>query len=150
MREDLTDVLEYAKWTNLDGGSINQNNVVSWSAQNINAHGSISHTITVVVKSPVPSTPNPCPATVTPCPDSGSFDLIMTNTFGNTVNIRLRPSLIKKTETLTTKTLPNTGPGTAVVISFLMASIVGYFFARSRLLAKEVDLIRQDYISGGI
>ena len=51
-------------------------------------------------------------------------------------------------ETITTA-IPNTGPGTSLITGFMVTMIVGYFLARSRLLAKELDLIRADYAPTG-
>ncbi len=151
--ENMTDVLEYANITNLHGGTISQNDNVSWPQQVIPAKTTISHEITVQVKSPIPQTPSPCPPKnlVSHCPQSGSFDLIMTNTYGNTINIHLPRSITKTTEKVTTTTLPNTGPGTSIAVGFGLTAIVGYFFARSRLLTQELDIIRKEYtVSGGM
>ena len=77
--------------------------------------------------------------------------MIMTNVYGNTIDIKLPTTVIKTTETVTT-TLPNTGPGEALVIGAGLTTIIGYFFARSRLMAKELDIVRNEYatISGGM
>ncbi len=49
------------------------------------------------------------------------------------------------------ETLPNTGPGTSIAFGFTVTIIVGYFFARSRILARELDLIKNEYApTGGI
>jgi hypothetical protein len=72
----------------------------------------------------------------------------MTNVYGNEINITLPPDVIKTTETVT-KTLPNTGPGEtlAAVVGFTV--FVSYFFARTRLFAKEIDIVRTDFASSG-
>jgi hypothetical protein len=47
------------------------------------------------------------------------------------------------------ETIPNTGPGTSLVMGFTLVTIVGYFFARSRIMAKELVLLREEYAPSG-
>src|SRR5207245_208046 len=98
--------------------------------------------LTVRVKNPIPQTPRSVA-------NPGSFDLIMTNVYGkDVINIKLPGSVAKTTEQVVT-TLPNTGPGTSIGIGFGLAAVVSYFFARSRLMARELDIVRQEYNTGG-
>jgi hypothetical protein len=92
---------------------------------------------------------NPIPATPTSSSDPGHFDLTMTNVYGNTITIKLPGSVTKTTEVVTS-TLPNTGPGTTIAIGFGITMIIGYFFARSRLMAKELAIVKAEYVSGGV
>jgi uncharacterized repeat protein (TIGR01451 family) len=141
VEENISDVLDYADVTNLHGGTIDGQNNVRWPLTDIKAGATITKQITVKVKNPVPQTP-------VSASNAGKFDLTMTNVYGNTsVNIHLPGSPIKTTEQLTTS-LPKTGPGSSVLIGFVIMSIVGYFFARSRLLTKEIDLVRQEAVTG--
>ena len=73
--------------------------------------------------------------------------MTMTNVYGDTVTIKLPPSITKQTELVTTE-LPKTGPGTSLAIGFVLTTVVGYFFARSRLMAKELDMVRKDFANG--
>lgn len=75
--------------------------------------------------------------------------MMMTNVYGNVVEIKLPQNLTKTVELVTTTQLPNTGPGTSLIIGFSLTMIIGYFFARSRLLAKEMDIVRLDFNSAG-
>jgi hypothetical protein len=71
----------------------------------------------------------------------------MCNTYGNEVCINVEkpvPAVIRGN----VESLPNTGPGTSMVITFMAMLIIGFFYARSRILAKEVDIIRYDYAKG--
>lgn len=150
--EPLADVLEYADVIALGGAAKDSKGNLKWGGTNIGAGQTIQKQFRVQVKNPIPQTPSPCPpnSTVKPCPRSSSFDLKMSNTYGTTVNIKLPPTIIKTTEIVTTTELPKTGPGTTLVVSFAAAVVVGYFYSRSRLLAKELDIIRKDYASGGM
>ncbi len=138
--ESMSDVLDYADIIDFHGGKIDADNVVHWDLVDIKPGQTITNKITIKVKNPIPNTPV---STSNP----GKFDLVMNNTYGNAVNIKLPPSIIKITERTTT-TLPNTGPGENMAIAFALTAFVGYFFARSRLLNKELDLVRQDYAAG--
>lgn len=140
VEENIGDILEYADVVDYHGGVKDGNNIVRWPATTIKAEGSITKQLTIKVKNPIPQTP----ASAT---NPGSFDLTMTNVYGNTINIKLPGSVVKTTEQAVS-TLPNTGPGTNLVIGFSVTAVVGYFLARSRLLAKELDIVRSEYAAG--
>lgn len=149
VQDDISDILEYADLEN-KGASTFEKGVLTWPATSIAAHSTIAKQFTVRVKSPIPKTPGPCnPAVVNPCPVTGSFDLVMTNVYSNEIKIKVKPPVAKRVEITTTKTLINTGPGANLIIGFSITAIVGYFFARSRMMATELDLVRSDYTSGG-
>lgn len=145
--EDLSDVLEYADLdlASLDGGTFDaQNKSLSWNAKtDIDAGKSVSKTFKVTVKNPIPATPRP-----DVLGNKSSFDLNMNNVYGNEINIKLPGNVIKITETTTTN-LPNTGPGETLLVTFLITGAVAYFFARTRLMAKELELVKVDYTHGG-
>lgn len=147
--EDLSDVLQYATLdTNtLMGGVFDlKTNVLSWRGKiTIKAGQSITKTFRVTIK-------NPIPESSTPPANQDSYDYVLTNTYGNTIKIELPKSVPKITEQVTTKSLPNTGPGTSLIAGFSMTLVIGYFFARSRLLGQELDIVKHEYASsaGGI
>lgn len=141
VNEPLGDVLDYADIVNLHGGTKGEYGTISWPKVTIKSGETITNKITIKVKDVLPNTP----ASST---DSMHYDMLMTNVYGNTVNIKLPPSVSKQVE-ITATTLPNTGPGTSLAIGFTLTVIVAYFFARSRLLAKELDVIRTDFASAG-
>lgn len=142
IEENLNDVLEYSDVVDLNGGSLNNEGIVRWPEVDLNPGATITKKVTVKVKDPIPETP-------ASSSDPGSFDLTMTNVFyGKSINIKLPPTIIKTTEQVT-YTLPSTGPGTTVAIAVSLTVIVGYFLARSRLLAEELDIVRDDYATSG-
>jgi uncharacterized repeat protein (TIGR01451 family) len=133
-QENLSDVLDYADVTDLHSGTIdNTTHVVSWPAEDVQAGATATKQITVKVKAQIPNTP-------ASSSDPGHFDMIMTNVYGNTVNINLPPTVITTVALVTTTTLPNTGPGTGLFFSFAIVLVASYFFFRSRLLAKEATI----------
>lgn len=132
-QENLSDVLDYADATDFHGGSIDTTTkIVSWPAETIAAGATATHQITVKVKAVIPQTPPSAS-------DPNHFDLIMTNVYGNAINIRLPGSPAQAVQTAAA-TLPNTGPGTTLFIAGMVVIMAGYFYSRSRLLATESDI----------
>lgn len=143
IQENIGDVLDYAVIQDKGGSKLDANNNLIWPAQTIPAGKTVNKVFTVKVKNPIPQTPQSQD-------DPGHFDHVMTNTFGNTININV-PSPVVETVAQTTQALPNTGPGSGFIIAFAIMLVAGYFFARSRLLAKEAVLVRHDAAEmGGI
>lgn len=143
VEENIGDILDYADVVDLHGGTWDKTtNIVRWVKKDLAAGGTVTETLTVKIKNPIPQTPisssNP-----------GTGDMTMTNVYGNSVNIKLPPSVVKTTEQLTTTTLPSTGPGTSIAIGFSITTLIAYFFARSRLFATELDIVRHEYAQVG-
>ncbi len=141
VEENISDILEYANVVDLYGGIKDTNNIVRWPATDIQPGQTIEQKIKVKVKDPVPQTPissnNPW-----------SFDLTMTNVYGDTINIDLPPETPKLIEK-TSRDLPNTGPGETLAVAFIVTVGAGYFFARTRLMSRELDIIKSEYAVGG-
>jgi fimbrial isopeptide formation D2 family protein len=87
---------------------------------------------------------NPIPATNSPSSVSTDYDCKISNQYGNEITLDVVCPVVKGIETL-----PNTGPGTSMLMITGITTVVGYFFFRSRLLAKEIELVRHDYLSTG-
>jgi hypothetical protein len=138
----IGDILDYAT-IDLDylqqqnGVFDEKTNKIFWNDVVIPSNSSINHSFRVKIKSPIPSTNTP--STV-----STGFDCKISNEYGNEITMNINCPLVKKLETL-----PNTGPGSSIIMMTGITSIIGYFFARSRLLAKEIDFIRKDFIATG-
>ena len=135
------DVLDYADITNFNGAKLDQNKNIVWPEADVAAGQTLRRTVTVRIKDPIPSTP-------VSSSDPGHYDLTMTNVYNDTVNIKLPAAVSKQIETAA-RTLPNTGPGTSLIIGFTMTLVVGYFFARSKLFVTELDLVREDFSTAG-
>ena len=141
------DVLNYADILNKkqlsdQGIKLDSNGYLSWTTSTIKAHSSEVKTITVKIKDIIPVTNQPSST-------SKDFDCVISNKFGNEVVMNVNCPVVKNIEQAA-KALPNTGPGTGLVISFCLAILAGYFFMRSRLMAKELDMLRSDFNNGGI
>jgi uncharacterized repeat protein (TIGR01451 family) len=140
--DQVTDIQEYADVTQISDGGILSNGVISWPVTTIKANSTLTRTFQIKVKDPIPSTPQSAS-------DPQSFDLRMDNVYGNEVSINVQSPTIARTAEQVNTTLVNTGPGSSLIIGFVLALIVGYFLARSRLLAKEAVLVRNDYAHNG-
>ncbi len=132
-QENVSDVLDYADITDLHGGSIDSNNIVSWPSVDVKAGDTAQQQLTIKVKNPVPQTP-------VSVSDPSHFDLMMTNVYGNTININVPGSPVKSIESAST-TLPNTGPGTSIFVLTLIVFLASFLFSRSRLLAEESAIV---------
>lgn len=141
IQENISDLLEYARVIDFHGGTANASGIVAWPAKDIAAGQTLTQVLTIKIKDPIPENPQSAA-------NPGSYDHTLTNVYGDTViNIKVP---VPPTVTVTTS-LPNTGPGTSLVVGFTIASMVGYFFARSKLLSREINIVKQEYtsIAGG-
>jgi hypothetical protein len=141
VRDYIGDLLDYSS---VDTASLMAQNgtydpttkSVLWSNQTLPAKGELKRTFKVTVKKVIPGTNSPSASAT-------DFDCKMQNGYGNETMVGVDCPILKQVETL-----PNTGPGTTVAIAFGVTVLSGYFFMRSRLLAKEVKIIKQTYQSG--
>jgi uncharacterized repeat protein (TIGR01451 family) len=136
---DITDYADVdAAFLSGQGGVYNkQNKEVVWTDQQINPLQSITKKFRVRMKSPLPSTNKPSAV-------STNFDCKISNEYGNELTMNVQCPGAKIIETL-----PNTSPGSAIMITFAIASLSGYFLARNRLLSKEASILRRSYGSAG-
>jgi hypothetical protein len=138
----IGDILDYAVLDvaslEASGGTFDkEQNKVLWENITIPANSEKELKFTVRLLNPIPSTNRPSAT-------SGDFDCQIDNTYGNNVSLSVQCPVVKGIETL-----PNTGPGTSLLAGTVLTAIVGYFFARSRLLSKEINIIRTDYATSG-
>lgn len=139
--EELSDVMEYATIQDNGGGSYNaETHTLSWQNVTLKPGEKASRTFVVKVNDQIATTAQGQS-------EPGSFDCIMTNAFGNTVNVRVgceAPKLIEQT----INELPKTGPTENLIFAGGLAAVVTYFWARSKQMSKEVRLIRKDFNAG--
>lgn len=142
IEENLEDVLEYADLIDASGATFSETPVrmLSWEPVDIRPNETVNRTILIKVKTPIPTTP-------ASTSDPYSYDLKMTNVYGNSIQIDLPPHPIKTVERTITQ-LPNTGLGANVLIGAVLLGSATYFYYRSRLLVKEVGLVKQQFNHG--
>ena len=142
-KEDLKDVADYASISDNGGGSYDsETSVLSWGTVSLKPGEDTSRTFTVMVAEEIP-------VTARGTGDPGSYDCIMTNTFGNSIDVGVECSTPKVLES-TVEQLPATGPTENMIFAGVVGMVVIYFYARSRQLATEVRLIRRDINTGVI
>lgn len=138
----IGDILDYAsldqEFLKAQGGIYNEKDKkVEWSKVTLPASKNVEKIFRVTLKNPIPATNQP--STV-----STDFDCKISNKYGDEITIDVQCPLVKGVETIY-----KTGPGENLLFGFVVTSIIGYFFARSRLLAKELDIIRGDFAMNG-
>lgn len=150
MKDDFSDIAEYATITDLGGGSLVKSTVqaeanstiVTWPTAELAPGQTISKIVSVQVKSSIP-------AMATNETARQSYDCKLTNVFGNTVTVGVQCPPEKAVEQVVTQ-LPHTGPTENILFAGIVASVVVYFYARARQIKKEVRLIRRDLNAGTI
>ena len=141
--EQLDDVLEYATIQDNGGANYNdQTKVLSWGSVTLKPGEKQTRSFVINVLANIPATPRGTG-------DPSSYDCIMTNTFGNTINIPVNCATPKVVEQIVSE-LPSTGPGENLLFAGVVGAVVTYFYARSRQIGKEVRLIRKDFNAGTI
>ncbi len=141
--EHLEDVLEYSTLIDKGGGTLDETTkILSWPDITIKPNEQQTRTFVIKVLDSIP-------ATASGSSDPTSFDCIMMNTFGNSININVdcpAPKVIEKV----TKELPKTGPTENIIFAGMVLAITTYFYAYTRQLKKEVVLVRRDVTTGTI
>jgi hypothetical protein len=134
------DVVDPSQITLQDMNLDSQNNL-HWKIPNLAAQTSDVKTIKVKVKDVIPNTN-------TPSKLSPDYNCSFTNDYGNEVTMNVNCPAAKSVEQAATA-LPNTGPGTTITIGAIIATVAGYLFSRSRIMARELLIIRDEYQSSG-
>lgn len=138
----LTDILEYSILIDKGAGVIDNNGILSWPEVTIEQDTKQTRTFVVRILDSIP-------ATSRGLANTQSYDCKMTNIFGNTIDINVDCPTIKTVENIITS-LPKTGITENIIFTTSVFFVVLYLYARSRLLNKEVKIIRKDISSGTI
>lgn len=143
IEDNLSDILEYSEILDNGGGSLDpKTKTIRWDEVLLPPQGMRTRTYTVRIL-------NSIPAIAQGKSNSTSYDCIMTNTFGNSINTKIECPIIKSVEAVASE-LPTTGPGDNIIFSCVIIFLATYFFARSSLLEKEIQIIRKDSAIGTI
>ncbi len=136
---DLMDYSEIdAPFLASQGGAFDlANKKITFNIADIAARTDVAKTFKIKLK-------NPIPATNSPSNVSGTFDCKISNKYGNELTMNIACPAVKGIETI-----PNTGPGTSLIFGFMITAIVGYFYARSRIMAKELQILRAEFAPSG-
>lgn len=142
IEENMEDVLEYADIIDASGATFTDTPVkmLTWQPVDIKPNETVNRTILVKIKSTIPTTP-------ASTSDPASNDMKLVNIYGDTVQINLPATPVKSVEQ-TVSRLPSTGLGANIAISTAVLFITTYFYFRSRLMVKELGLVKQQFNSG--
>lgn len=144
MTESLEDVMQYAALIDTGSGSFDKEaKTLTWPEMEVAPHGKESRTFVVKLLDSIPTTN-------TGTSDASSYDCVMTNTFGNSIDVAVECPREKVLVEQTVSELPQTGPRENMIFAAILLSVVVYFYARSRQLKQEVRLIRRDVNAGTI
>lgn len=144
LEEKLHDTLEYSTLVDTGGGTFDKKTkTLSWHDVSIEPGASVTRTFVVKLYDKIPSTN-------TGTSDDASYDCVMTNTFGNSINVTVDCPPQKVVVEQVVKELPKTGPRENMMFASVLLAVVAYFYARSRQLGKEVKLVRRDVHAGTI
>lgn len=144
LRDDLTDTLQYATLIDRGGGTFDETTkVLSWPDVNLSPNESQTRTIAVKILDTIP-------ATAKGVSESTSYDCTITNAFGASVTTIKVPCTPPKVIEKVVDQLPKTGPTENILAGGITLAFVTYFYARSRMMKKEVRLIRRHLNTGGI
>lgn len=143
MTEKLDDLLEYASIFDNGGATFDKNaKTLTWPEMSVEPGKKQSRVFVVELAKAIPSAAQGKS-------DKTSFDCTMTNTFGNTVDVKVACPTTKNVEQVVDQ-LPKTGATENIIFAGGVFAIVAYFYARSRQMKKEVRLIRRDVNAGTI
>lgn len=151
-KDSIQDLLDYADLTDKKIAELTVENGTQslvWKQPiSIAAGASAERQFIVKVKGTLPKTNSPAG-------DPTKYDCQIENTLGSTKSTK--DTVVVKFDAIqckpveqTVRTLPNTGPGSSLTITFIGVMMVVYFYTRSRLLAKEADIIRYEYGRGNV
>lgn len=139
----VSDILEYAQIVDTGGGTFNaEDRTLSWNTIHLQPGESQTRSFLVQLIDPIP-------ATSQGATDSGSYDCVMTNNFGDTVKLSVACPPVKMVES-TIGNLPQIGTSSNLIFSAVLLIVTSYFYARSRQLQKEIRIIRRDLNAGTI
>ncbi len=147
MTDTVADILEYATVIDVGDGKVISKNatvptVVTWPAFNVKVGETVDKVITVKVNSTIS-------AMAANLSNPQSYNCQMTNTFGNTLHVKVDCPPEKVIEQTITE-LPHTGASENMIFSAIVVAVVVYFYARARQTTTEIRLIRRDLNAGTI
>lgn len=139
--ENLSDVLEYATIIDNGGGTFSdKNKTLSWSSITLKPGEKQTRVFAIRMLDAIPSTAKGAS-------EPTSYNCIITNVFGNQIDIKVNCPSEKIVEAVVTE-LPTTGPTENLLFGGILLAVVVFFYARSRQLRTELRLIRTHVNSG--
>jgi|GEM_PF-3245593 len=139
--DSLGRVLEYADMKEIGDATFDSTTQqLSWPPIDIKPGESVTKVFSVQIKSPIP-------ATAASTSDPAGRQYTICNKYGNETCIKIDKPFAPTVQK-TAEQLPRTGPGESLFLTFLAVCLVGFFYSRSRVLAKEIDIVRYEHSKG--
>jgi hypothetical protein len=143
LQESILDTLDYATLVDNGGSTLDgTTGVLSWPDITLAPNDKQTRTFVIRLL-------NTIPGNAQGVNNAKSYDCIITNTFGNTVNITIDCPTLKIVENIV-RQLPTVGLTENILFASIALILTAYFYARTRQLEKEVHLIRRDASAGTI
>lgn len=137
----INDITEYAEIFDTGGASVKEDNIV-WPEALILPGETQTRSFSIKVRNPIPiNGPNSSIST--------SYDCVMSNNFGNTINTPVSCSPIINVANLTTF-MPSVDVNITIITSVILFIISLILTIRTKLLLREISAIRKNYITGAI
>jgi len=137
LTDSLDDILEYTTLFDKGGGILNATTkTLVWPNLTLSTNDTQTRTFVVQILNNIPATANGTS-------DSTSYDCVISNVFGNSIDVGIdcpTPKIVEKVATV----LPKAGPTANIIFMITILAISTYFYARSRQLKSEVRLLRKD------
>ncbi len=137
LTDSLDDILEYTTLFDKGGGILNATTkTLVWPNLTLSPNDTQTRTFVVQILNNIPATANGTS-------DSTSYDCVISNVFGNSIDVGIdcpTPKIVEKVATV----LPKAGPTANIIFMITILAISTYFYARSRQLKSEVRLLRKD------
>ncbi len=144
----LSDSLEYSQLTEVGSGTFDQaTSALSWGTLTLQPGATTTRQFVMTVYNPIPAM-----AQNHGSPDS--YDCVMSNVIRKDgegmIKVPVDCPVVKEVVEQTVDQLPHTGPTENIIFAGTLLAVVSYFYARARLMRKEVRLIRRDLNVGTI
>jgi len=137
----LADILEYASVIDTGGGTYETTSTnLSWPSAQLKKGESQERTFVVQIHSKLA-------ATATGTSNPGSYDCLLSPSFGNQLQTPIECPPVKSAESLINE-LPVAGVTTNLIFAGLLFAVTLYFYTRTRQLKKEIRIIRHDLNAG--
>jgi len=140
----LHDVLEYADLADGGGGKFDEKTeTLSWAVV-LGAKKETSRDFTITMKKRIP-------AVAQGVSDLTSYDCKIDNFAGNLVRVKVDCPVAKSViEQTISRNFPTVGVGTNLFSAVAILVVVGFFYARSRQLGREVRMVKNEFGEGKI
>jgi hypothetical protein len=137
----VSDLLEYGSVIDTGGGTFDADTKkITWGNIVLNPGQSDTRSFVLQLDGNLPTTPQAVD-------NVSSYDCALTSTYGNRLTVQIACPTSKIVET-TIRKLPTVSLATNIVFAVVLTLGTAYFYFRSRLLARELKLVRKDFNPG--